>query len=77
MLLGHIFMLYHNFANGCLLGEVELIDALLKQLLVNIVETDYDLSANRLDGGLFIRWTVIHSLCYMLQALHKELGLIA
>ena len=70
-------MLDHNFANGCLLGEVELIDALFKQLIVNAVEADDDLSANRLDGGLFFRWTVIHSLCDMLQTLDEELGLVA
>ena len=70
-------MLDHNFANGCLLGEVELIDALLKQLIVNVEEADDDLSANRLDGRLFIRWAVIHSLRDMLQTLHKELGLVA
>ena len=70
-------MLNHNFANGCLLGEVELIHALFKQLIVNAVEADDDLSANRLDGRLFFRRTVIHSLCDMLQTLHKELGLVA
>ena len=70
-------MLDHNFANGCLLGEVELIDSLLKQLIVNAVQTDDDLSANRLDGRLFIRRAVVHSLRDMLQTLHKELGLVA
>ena len=70
-------MLDHNFANGCLLGEVELIDALLKQFIVNVEEADDDLSANRLDGRLFIRRTVVHSLRDMLQTLHKELGLVA
>ena len=70
-------MLYHNFANGCLLGEVELIDALFKQFIVNAVEADDDLSADRLYGRLFIRWAVVHSLRDMLQTLHKELGLVA
>ena len=77
VLLGHVLMLDHNFAYGCLLGEVELIDALVKQFVVDSVETDDDLSADRLDGGLFIRWTVIHSLGDMLQTLHEELGLVA
>ena len=45
--------------------------------MVDVVEADYDLSANRLDGWLFIRWTIVHSLRDMLQALHKELRLIA
>ena len=70
-------MFDHNFANWCLLGEVELINALFKQLLVDGVETDYDLGANRLDSRLFIGWAVIHSLSDMLKTLHKELGLVA
>ena len=45
--------------------------------MVDVVQTDDDLSANRLDGRLFIRWTVVHRLSDMLQTLHKELGLVA
>ena len=46
VLLGQVLVLDHHLSDRSLLREVKLIDALLKELTVDIVQADYYLSAD-------------------------------
>ena len=41
-----ILMLYHHFTNGSLLGEVKLVNSLVKKFVVHIVQRYDDLGAD-------------------------------
>ena len=50
----HILMLNHHFTNRSLLCKVQLVDTLLEKLIVDVVEADDDLSADRLYCWLLV-----------------------
>ena len=70
-------MLNHEFANRGLLGEIKLVDTRVEQIVVNVVQADDDLCADRLDSLLFVNLWLIQSLSDVAEALYIEVGLVA
>ena len=70
-------MLNHYFPNRCLLCKVQFVDALLEQLLIDVVKGDNDQSADGFKSWLVFRLIHIHRLSDVLQALHVKFWLIA
>jgi len=65
VLVRHIFMLDHDFADRSLFGEIEFIDSLFKQLRVDVVQTDNYLGADGFDCWLLVWLQHIHCLSDM------------
>lgn len=77
VLLAEVFVLDHEFANGGLFSEVELVNARVEKLVIDIVQADDYLGAYRLDSLFFIYFWHIQSFSDVAQALHVEVGLVA